>query len=76
MTYFGGQDNFIFKIVLLDGLRCRIFHESPEIFRLLTVFEEKFIEINRYNAKGKLLFVVVEALSGFPSEFVLLDEVF
>ena len=23
MTYFGGQDNFIFKIVLLDGFTCR-----------------------------------------------------
>ena len=26
MTYFGGQDNFIFKIVPLDGFACKIFY--------------------------------------------------
>ena len=40
MTFFGGQDNFIFKLVLLDGFTCILLFIVP-IFERLKILDRR-----------------------------------
>ena len=67
LTYFGGKDNFIFKIVLLDGPRCM----RPSVVligltSLAGLLQTNPVDICRAQFRGSIIRLVAMVLGYYP----------